>query len=449
MTTPICKFVREYAEKNPLRFHMPGHKGASILGVEALDLTEVAGADVLYAPSGIIRESQDNAARLFGAAKTLYSTEGSSLSIRAMLSLTCLYAKEQGREKCRIAAGRNAHKTLMSAAALLDFDIDWLYGEDLLSCRLDADAIEEYFTACPELPTAVYLTSPDYLGNTVNIASIARICHERGVLLLVDNAHGAYLKFLSTDVHPITLGADASCDSAHKTLPALTGCGYLHLSECAPKIFFEQAEAAMSLFASTSPSYLLLQSLDALNARLSDGYAEELSRLCQTTAELRAALVGQGYSLLGDEPTKLTVAPKSYGYTGEELSALLWEQGIVCEFCDRDVLVMMLAPENLSRIDELKRALLAVPRKMPIEEIAPTPSRAVRAMSVREATFAARERLSVEACLGRVLASMSVSCPPAVPVAVCGEIIDEQTIACLKYYGVTECEVVGTRFMWG
>ncbi|MBO5938304.1 MAG: aminotransferase class V-fold PLP-dependent enzyme [Clostridia bacterium] len=444
MTTPICDFVRKYAEEAPVRLHMPGHKGVSVLGVEALDITEVAGADVLYDAHGVILQSEQNASRLFGTAKTLYSTEGSSLSIRAMLMLACLFAKEQGRAVCRIAAGRNAHKTLLSAAALLDLEIDWLFGDDLLSCRCSADTVEEYFRTCGELPAAVYLTSPDYLGNTVDIAAIAKVCHERGVLLLVDNAHGAYLKFLPTDTHPITLGADACCDSAHKTLPALTGCGYLHLSERAPKIFSEQAEAAMSLFASTSPSYLFLQSLDALNRRLSERFSEELSTLCQTMEVLRADLSAHGYELCGDEPTKLTVAPKSYGYMGEELSAILAEQGIVCEFCDRDFLVMMMAPENISRVDELRTLLLEIPRRAPIGEIAPVPSRALRAMSVREATFANRERLPVDECLGRVMASMSVSCPPAVPVAVCGEIIDEQTITCLKYYGITECEVVRT-----
>lgn len=423
---------------------MPGHKGASVLGVEALDLTEVAGADVLYDAHGIIRESQENAARLFGTAKTLYSTEGSSLSIRAMLALACRYAKEQGREKCRIAAGRNAHKTLVSAAALLDFEIDWLYGEDLLSCRIDAESLAKYLDACSELPIAVYLTSPDYLGNMVDIASIARICHERGVLLLVDNAHGAYLKFLPKDMHPITLGADACCDSAHKTLPALTGCGYLHLSSRAPKLFLDEAESAMSLFASTSPSYLLLQSLDALNARLADAaFSAKFYYFMQRMGEVWLDLVEQGFTLCGDELAKITIAPKSYGYTGEELASFLLEHGIVCEFADRDFLVAMLSIDALADdAAHLCFVLRKLVRRTPIEETAPTPSRAVRAMSVREATFALHERLPVDECLGRVLASMNVSCPPAVPVAVCGEIIDEQTIACLKYYGITECEVV-------
>ena len=443
MTTPICDFVRAYAEKAPMRLHMPGHKGVSSLGVEALDITEVTGADVLYGASGVIRESQENASRLFGTAKTLYSTEGSSLSIRAMLYLACLYAKEQGRDTCRIAAGRNAHKTLVSAAALLDFEIDWLYGESLLCCKITAETVRAYLKQCEELPTAVYLTSPDYLGNTVDIAAIAEECHAYGVLLLVDNAHGAYLKFLPEDRHPITLGADASCDSAHKTLPALTGCAYLHLSERAPKLFLDEAESAMSLFASTSPSYLLLQSLDALNARLDGIFQKELARLCDDMKRLRANLSEYGFELLGDEPTKLTIAPKSYGYTGEELAALLAEKNIECEFYDRDFLVAMLATAHSSdELARLEETLLALPRRAAIGESAPTPSRAERAMSIRRAMLFPKERLPIENCLGRIFASMSVSCPPAIPVAVCGEVIDEQTVACLQYYGITHCDVV-------
>ena len=443
MTTPICDFVRAYAERAPMRLHMPGHKGVSSLGVETLDLTEVSGADVLYDACGIIRESQENASRVFGTAKTLYSTEGSSLSIRAMLYLACLWAKEQGRESCHIAAGRNAHKTLISAAALLNFEIDWLYGESLLCCEITAQTVRAYLEQCENLPTAVYLTSPDYLGNTVDIAAIAEVCHAHGVLLLVDNAHGAYLKFLSEDRHPITLGADASCDSAHKTLPALTGCGYLHLSERAPKLFLDEAESAMSLFASTSPSYLLLQSLDALNATLDGDFRKELARLCAHTDRLRARLSEHGFELLGDEPTKLTVAPKSYGYTGEELAALLAENNIECEFYDRDFLVAMLATAHSSdELARLQEALCSLPRREKNSEKAPAPSRAERAMSIRKAMFSPKERLPIENCLGRVFASMSVSCPPAIPVAVCGEVIDEQTVACLQYYGITQCEVV-------
>ena len=121
MTTPIVDFVRSYAQSGTARLHMPGHKGQSLLGFEPLDITEICGADELYAPEGIIAESEANATRLFGTAHSYYSTEGSSQCIRAMLFLALQGAPQNGRRPVLLAA-RNAHKALLYAAALLDFD---------------------------------------------------------------------------------------------------------------------------------------------------------------------------------------------------------------------------------------------------------------------------------------------------------------------------------------
>ena len=143
MNTPICGFVQRYADSGALRLHMPGHKGVSQLGPEAMDITEIPGADVLYQPEGIIRESERNAAALFGSARTVYSTEGSSLCIRAMVYLARLWATECGKAPV-IAAGRNAHRTFLSAAALTGTDVRWLYGKErnLLSCTVTPEALD-------------------------------------------------------------------------------------------------------------------------------------------------------------------------------------------------------------------------------------------------------------------------------------------------------------------
>ena len=135
MNTPVCDFVRDYCARNPLRLHMPGHKGVGMLGFEHLDLTEMEGADDLYHPSGIIAESERNASALFGC-RTFYSTEGSSQCIRAMVLLVSRYARMRG-EKALILASRNAHKTFLNAAALADAEVAWLYprpGGSYLSC---------------------------------------------------------------------------------------------------------------------------------------------------------------------------------------------------------------------------------------------------------------------------------------------------------------------------
>ncbi|MDY3764348.1 MAG: amino acid decarboxylase, partial [Candidatus Ventricola sp.] len=224
MNTPIADFVRRYATSGTARLHMPGHKGRAFLGCEALDITEIAGADSLYEAHGIIRESEENASALFGSARTLYSTEGSSQCIRAMLFL-CLTCRASGAKPVVVAA-RNVHKAFVFAAALLDIEIVWLWPESMTSlcaCEVTPQRLERTLSAMDAPPAAVYITSPDYLGGQADVAALARVCHAHGTVLAVDNAHGAYLRFLSPSRHPLDLGADICCDSAHKTLPVLTG----------------------------------------------------------------------------------------------------------------------------------------------------------------------------------------------------------------------------------
>ncbi len=439
ITTPILDFVSRYAESDAARLHMPGHKGAGPLGIEARDITEIDGAGELYAPGGIIAESEQNASALFGS-ETYYSCEGSSLAIRAMLHLAL-----QGAEKPVVLAGRNAHRAFLSAAALIGFEVEWLHpapGEAYHSCTVRPEAVEAALTRLGGRCRAVYLTSPDYLGHMADLAAIAPVCQRHGALLLVDNAHGAYLKFLPEGSrHPMDLGADMCCDSAHKTLPALTGAAYLHVNS---RLGLEarQVKAALALFGSSSPSWLILQSLDACNPYL-QGLPALLEGFLPKIEALKAALVGHGYALVGDEPMKLTLAARAFGYTGDALAEALRKRGVVCEFHDPDYLTLMPTPQNGD--DDLRRleaALLSVEKRDPLSACVPAYRAPRAALSIREAAFAPRETLPVEACAGRVLASPALACPPCVPIAVCGEGIDDGVIERLKYYGIGTLEVV-------
>lgn len=443
MTTPICDFLTRYANNDFLRLHMPGHKGRGCFGVERYDLTEVSGADSLYDADGIIRESEKNASRLFGC-HTFYSTEGSSLCIRAMLFLILQYAKMQ-RKKPLILAGRNAHKVFLGGAALLDLDVEWLYGagESYLSCDVTAEHLEQVLSSMLDKPAAVYLTAPDYLGNGLDWRALADCCHRHGVLLLADCAHGAYLKFLTPSRYPIDLGVDLCCSSAHKTLSALTGSAYLHISYSAPSWMADQAKNALAAFGSTSPSYLILRSLDALNVELAGEYSVRLDSFVRQVSMLRQELERQGYSFFGDEPLKLTVSTKPYGYHGFDFAHLLREKRVECEFSDRDWVVLMLTPalgeEGLLR---LLTALLEIPPRAPISEFAPRPTVLSRVMSLREAMLSPMECIPTSSALGRILASPSVACPPAVPIAICGERLDAAALDAFAYYGVDQIWVV-------
>lgn len=442
MTTPIVDFVSRYAKKDVLRLHMPGHKGRHYLGFEERDITEIKGADSLYEAEGIIKESEDNASKLFGC-KTYYSTEGSSQCIRAMVYLCALYAKSKGQKPC-ISAFRNVHKTFLTACAMTDCKINWLWGDSdtYLSCCVSGESLEKHLSEHEGEVTAVYLTSPDYLGKIADVKSLSEVCHRHNVLLLVDNAHGAYLKFLHESRHPIDLGADMCCDSAHKTLSVLTGGAYLHLSGTLPKIFEDNAKNALAFFGSTSPSYLILQSLDMANEYLFADFKDDLATLVRRTVKLKSTLIANGYTLYGDEETKITINTKAYGYTGDDFADILRQNGAEVEFSDPDFVVLMFSVPLLEHMDKIENILLTVPQKEPINENAPMPCKHLATMSVAQAMLSVSETLKAKDSLGRVLSQPSVGCPPAVPIVMCGEKITEDDIRAFLYYGIDKCSVI-------
>lgn len=440
MKTPIVSFLKSYQEKSPVRMHMPGHKGAGILGFEGMDLTEIYGADELFAAEGIIKESEQNASSLFGC-PTYYSTQGSTLCIQTMCTILCQDAKSKGK-KPKILAGRNAHRSFIHAAALLDFEIEWLYGNsDYLSCKIHAEDLEK--AIIESLPTAVYLTNPDYLGNLLDIQSLASVCKKHNVLLAIDNAHGAYLRFLEPSLHPIDLGADLCCDSAHKTLPVLTGGAYLHLSESLNQVWKNDVKHFMEYFSSTSPSYLIMASLDATNEVLDTTFKKSLSECIQRVDGLKNTLIQHGYTILSGEPMKITISTKEFGYTGNEIANLLMECDIYPEFYDSDYIVLMPSPYNTE--DDLKRletCLCGIERKPLLINKPPKLEQSKKAMNVRQALFSSSITLDVSKSLGQVCSSVTVSCPPAILPVIPGEVISESSIEVMKYYGIETVRVV-------
>jgi len=443
MDTPIADFVRAYQRADMARLHMPGHKGRGPLGCEGLDISEVNGADALYEAEGIIARSEENASRIFGSAATLYSTEGSSQCIRAMLRLVT--AKRPRGARPVILAARNAHKAFVYAAALLDFDVIWLpaegEGDSLCSQILRPERLERALAALPAPPAAVYVTSPDYLGGQADISAMAEICHRHETLLAVDNAHGAYLHFLPAPAHPLDLGADICCDSAHKTLPVLTGGAYLHIGKNAPADFCPGAKAAMALFGSTSPSYLTLSSLDLCNKYLAVGFREKLAATLVLVEQTRRRIENRGWHLLPSDPLRLTLAAP-VNSSGTALAHRLRDRGVECEFSDPDFLVLMATPENPTR--DFSRLLEALGENGCLRYRRP-PRPAVpgeRIMSVRQALLAPHRSIPAEKALGRVCAGPSVSCPPAVPIAVPGELICTRAAALFEYYGIKTVDVV-------
>lgn len=432
MKTPIFDFIKNYNDCNFSRLHMPGHKGKNFLGCEYADITEIKNADVLFEANGIIAESENNATQLFGTLKTIYSTEGSTLCIKTMLALV-----RNNKKNNYVLAARNSHKSLIYGCAQLNMDIEWLFGEDdgfsLCRCKISAKTLFEKLSKCDELPCAVYVTSPDYLGGELDIASLAETAHKFSVPLIVDNAHGSYLHFLSDSRHPMDLGADMCCDSAHKTLPVLTGGAYLHINN---EKFVDKAKNAMEMFASTSPSYLILQSLDICNRYISDKYDEKLQITIEKISNLKTYFADLGWKVEKSDPLKITVVSH-----GINLSEHLRKYCIECEYEDPDYTVMMFTPENTD--EDFERVKSAMKNCKPtngfvqLNYFAPE-----KIMSVSDGLFCSYEKVSTENAVGRICASPTIGCPPAVPIVVAGELISENSVEIFKYYNIEHCFVI-------
>ena len=404
MKTPVYDFLKQYAESGMVRLHMPGHKGKlpyeMLREISQYDITEIAGADSLFEADGILAQSEENAAMLYQTGTTCFLAGGSTLGIQTMLACTCLPGDT-------VIAARNAHKAFINTCALLDLRVRWI----LPDCR---DSFGVSGTVTPEQveaalskggARAVYITSPDYMGYMSDVKALAEVCRRYGVPLLVDNAHGAHLKFVAEDRHPISLGASMCCDSAHKTLPVLTGGAYLHIAKGIP-VSKETAKEKAALFGSTSPSYLILLSLDLY------------------------------------DDTKLTLDGADHGLSGAELAEHFRRMGVECEYAGERHVVFMLSPQNTAEdFSRFKEALLCAPYGSR-SFVTPDFVLPALAMTPRKAAFAPAERIRVEGACGRIAAQTRITCPPGVPIVTAGERIDKFTIKFLKNSGISFINVV-------
>lgn len=446
ITTPIWNFLEQYSHGGTVRAHMPGHKGRDVFGsnLERLfeyDITEIKGADELFEADGIIAVSEKNASRIFGTAATFYSAGGSTLCIQAMLAAVC-------KKSSAFICGRNAHRAVMNSCVLLGLKPCWIYPEYVEGSAVSGEitpetvraAIEEYAS---EKPACVFITSPDYLGKIADIKGISEVCHEYGIPLIVDNAHGAYLAFFEQSRHPIHMGADMCCDSAHKTLPVLTGGAYLHIGDGICRRLIPEIKRCMALFGSSSPSYLIMASIDLCNKYLSESFRDDLSRTAEKIADLKKQL-GGAYTFYGDEPLKMTVYAFPCGLTGYELEERLREGGVEPEYADLTHVVMMFSAANTDEdFERVLRAMKSV--RMPRIWLEPPDFKMDRPavkMLPRKAFFAERENIPAENSVGRIAAEAVTVCPPCVPVIMAGEEINENTIKILKNYSIFQINVL-------
>ena len=437
---PLSQALEDYLGQGFSRLHMPGHKGRPlpVLGDAARwDVTEVEGTDSLYEAQGPIAACEAAFSRLYGTAATCLSAGGSTLCIQAMLAL----AAQRGTQ---IIAGRNIHTAAVNAMGLLGLEPLWVYprreeGEGLIG-RISPEDVEKALSRA-QRPAAVYITSPDYFGVISDIAAIAGVCRRHGVPLLVDNAHGAHLKFLREGLHPMDLGADMCCDSLHKTLPALTGAALLHIGN---PVFAPEAKRAMALFGSTSPSYLIMLSADGLLGPLANSLPEELRRTAARLEPLRALARRRGFGVPGglSDPMRLTLDLSGSPFTGDTFHRFLREHSIQAEFVSDSGCVLLFSPANSPEdYGRTRRALLDVP-PFPLKPRLFPVFFASQAMSLRQALLSPSEALEVCQAAGRIAAQTCAPCPPGIPLVMPGELLTEQGTKILGGYGIRRVNVV-------
>lgn len=442
MYTPIYDFLKKYVDSHTMRGHMPGHHGKNITdnddlsAMYRLDITEINGADSLFEADGIIQESENNTAKLYGSDACLFSAGGSTACIQAMLGAMKL-------ENRRVIAIRNVHRAFLNACALLDLDVEWImpdYTSGILSGVINPDDVEAALAKFPH--SCLYVTSPDYTGRIADIASLAALCHKYDSLLIVDNAHGAHLRFLPRNLHPISLGADMCCDSAHKMLPALTGAAMLHVKDKKYKPILKQT---MSIFTSTSPSYLIMMSLDLCNKYINERIRRDIAANLIHIHNFRVNFV-ERLIFAESEPFHITIKAAESGYNGNELAEMLRRNGAECEYSDRDTVILLMSPANKAEdykklTNALENALDSL-SKADLKPVYIPPVLPEKAMSIRNAAFSPCEEIPVDKAEGRICAAVKVPCPPAVPIAASGEIIDRNCIKIFKSYSISSVIVV-------
>ncbi|MDD2417770.1 MAG: aminotransferase class V-fold PLP-dependent enzyme [Oscillospiraceae bacterium] len=452
-SAPFYSALLKYATKERASFHTPGHKGhAGLLeGLTSLtlDLTELPDTADLFGGGDAIEQAEKLASQAFGSALTLFSSGGCTLCIQTML-LLC--AGGGGR----VIFARNCHRSAVNAAAILGITPVWVMPTGNKGQVTEKD-IRDILKVEADI-SAVYITSPDYYGNLADISAISGLCRAAGAKLLVDNAHGGHLGAFG--LHPLALGADMTADSSHKTLPVLTGGAMLHIGRAGEPCATDRqtAKAAMSMFGSTSPSFIILASLDLARDWWQRAGIQAYGIAAESVAGLEQLATREGISVCSGglrDPSRLTLDTSILGIDGMMAAKYFREQGCEPEYSDGQYVVFIITPFNTP--DEIQRLRATIkgltvafrrgafwrPGKkrtppdynyaMPLPEAAMPP---------REALLAGCETVDADHAVGRIAARSVCPCPPGIAVVVPGEIIDAQAAEKLKLFGFERLVVV-------
>ena len=418
MNTPLYHALTAFSDTNPLRMHMPGHKGKGLPGWERLariDFTELPPTGNLYEAGGAIAEAESLWAKAFGMQECLMLTCGSTQGIHSALTLTCSIGST-------LLADRNCHRSVYHTMALLDLTPVYLMEKT-------PQGVEKILENAPEIKT-VCITSPDYYGTLYDVTGISEVCHRFGAKLVVDGAHGAHLPFMGIDHYR---GADLVVCSAHKTLPAM---GQAALLFSGGAYTGDDLRRVASIHGTSSPSYPILASMDLARTWMESREGQ----VCYGTACRRVKELRKKFPALDGEnldPGRLTLRVKD----GYEVERLLQEQGIWPEMADRGhVVFIVTGADSKEDLDRLEQALekLDLQRDTDAYPMPPQPEIVLRP---RQALFAPTRTISLEESEGCISACQIAPYPPGVPVVAPGEVISKKHLAYLQEIGYNNRDV--------
>lgn len=422
MNTPLYNALINHKNLKRASFHTPGHKSSGIINPDLLklDFTELPDTDALFEASGVILECEKNLAKLFETKRTLISAGGCSLAIMTMIRLAT-------RNGGKLLCGRNIHRSAVNAMVLLGIEPIWILPKNggSFTGRIYAEDVRKALAENDDI-CGCYITSPTYYGEISDIGAISAVCREYNIPLLVDNAHGSHLKFLSQDIHPITLGASMTACSVHKTLPVLTGGALLNIND---DRFIEGAKEAMSLFASTSPPYPIMASID-LCADYINRNRDVYKKLEPVITEIKSLAKNIGIQQPDGlcDPIRVALNTSSVGISGESAGEFFRSMGVEPELTDNENVVFICTPFNSeSDLEKLKNAIVSInviDKNFIVGEKQEI-SLPKHVMSLREAVLGKSEFVPREKAVGRISADTACPCPPGIPVYMPGEIIEK------------------------
>ena len=453
--TYLLDALQEYAASLDYPFHMPGHKRRqlSFPNPYTIDITEIDDFDNLHHAEGLLKEAQERAAALYGSQQCYYLVNGSTCGL-----LAAICAATQKKDKVIVA--RNCHKAVYHALALNELHAEYLYPQitaNGIQGQITAEQVKEALAGHPDA-SAVILTSPTYEGIVSDVKSIAELCHDSGIPLIVDEAHGAHFGFGGGfPENAIKLGADAVIMSVHKTLPAFTQTALLHLNTS--RIDVERVKKFLGIFETSSPSYVLMAGIDECIRLLEKDrdtlfaqYRRRLDDFYRGTEDLRCLHVMNRSDLSRNEAFdwddgKLVMFSEGAGLTGEELHELLWKKfhlqmEMVSGYYVLGMTSLMDTEEGLKRLCEAlheidREALEVLKNREKVNHISKEFIEKIYQQNPKEKEIYEAEAFSTEEtelaeAEGKISAGTVFLYPPGIPMIVPGERITAQLIENIK-----------------